>query len=228
MGRKKVILVIVEGPSDQSALRLVLERVFSDKKVFVKIAYGDVTSDDRSNPANIVKSVNQLVVDAMNRDHFLKEDMLKVIHLMDSDGAYIPDDAVTELATVKETVYNTTGIIAANKVDIITRNKRKAANMDKLAGRSAIGGIPYLPIYMSCNLDHVLHNKINSTDDEKRSDSFAFAKKYRTNISAFISFITESDFSVKGDRSDTWEYLRKGLHSLERHTNLGLCLPREN
>mgnify|MGYP000323280079 CR=1 FL=1 len=54
--------------------------------------------------------------------------------------------------------------------------------MDRLALEPAIGGIPYLAIYMSCNLDHVLYNKLNSHDSDKRKDSLAFALKYRNDI----------------------------------------------
>lgn len=36
---------------------------------------------------------------------------------------------------------------------------------------------------MSCNLDHVLYGKLNSTDDMKKKDSQNFAKKYRDDIS---------------------------------------------
>lgn len=157
-----------------------------------------------------------------------KADMLQVVHLMDTDGTYVSDNAVTELATVPKTVYNPGQIIAANRQQIIDRNRRKSANMDRLALEPAIGGIPYLAIYMSCNLDHVLYNKLNSHDSDKRKDSLAFAHKYRNDIEAFISFINDSDFSVAGDRKETWEYIRQGLNSIDRHTNLGLCFPTAN
>ncbi len=64
--------------------------------------------------------------------------------------------------------------------------------MDRLALEPAIAGIPYLAIYMSCNLDHVLYNKLNSHDLDKRKDSIAFAGKYRNDIEAFISFINRN------------------------------------
>ena len=35
--------------------------------------------------------------------------------------------------------------------------------------------MPYSIFYMSCNLDHVLHNKRNSTKEEKQEDSVVFA-----------------------------------------------------
>jgi len=49
---------------------------------------------------------------------------------------------------------------------------------------------------MSCNLDHALYNKLNSTDEEKRENSLNFAKKYNSNIPEFVKFISDSCFSV--------------------------------
>lgn len=80
---------------------------------------------------------------------------------------------------------------------------------------------------MSCNLDHALYGKLNSTDEEKENDSYAFAKRYMENIPGFIKFISESDFSVMDSYPQSWQYIREGLHSLERHSNLGLCFQAE-
>ncbi len=77
---------------------------------------------------------------------------------------------------------------------------------------------------MSCNLDHVLHDKQNSSDEEKEKNALAFAKRYRQDVDGFIKFIAESDFSVTSNYVESWNYIKQGVHSLERHTNLGLCL----
>ena len=76
---------------------------------------------------------------------------------------------------------------------------------------------------MSCNLDHVLYNKLNSTDEEKERDSFQFAKRYKEKTEEFLSFICESDFSVTGDLKASWDFIKLDLHSLERYTNFGIC-----
>lgn len=224
MKSKKVVLFIVEGPSDQSALSAILSKIFDQDKVYVYVVHGDVTAENGATPQNIVRKVNAFIKNHMSTYRLRKADMLQVVHLMDTDGAYVPDNAVTELVTVPKTVYNPGQIIAANRQQIIDRNRRKRANMDRLALAPAIAGIPYLAIYMSCNLDHVLYNKLNSHDSDKRKDSIAFASKYR-DTEAFISFINDSDFSVSGNRKETWEYIRQGLNSIDRHTNLGLCFP---
>lgn len=45
MARKKIVLVIVEGPSDDSALGVILNRLFDKNKVHIEIMYGDITTD---------------------------------------------------------------------------------------------------------------------------------------------------------------------------------------
>jgi hypothetical protein len=79
---------------------------------------------------------------------------------------------------------------------------------------------------MSCNLDHVLYDKLNLSDEEKEKYSLVFAKRYRENIDGFIRYISDSSFSVTGEYRETWNFIKQDLHSLERHTNLGLCLVR--
>ena len=71
------------------------------------------------------------------------------------------------------------------------------------------------------------NGKLNSTDYEKEADAFAFAKKYRDDIPSFMKYISESDFSVVGSYPQSWQYISEGLHSLERHTNFGLCFQTE-
>ncbi len=79
---------------------------------------------------------------------------------------------------------------------------------------------------MSCNLDHVLYDKLNSSDEEKERDSLDFARRYRSDFSEFVQFISESAFSVGGTYQESWAFIKVGKHSLERHTNLGICIAR--
>ena len=76
---------------------------------------------------------------------------------------------------------------------------------------------------MSCNLDHVLHDKRNLTNDEKENLAIAFARKYKDDIHGFIRFINDSNISVGGTFLETRAFIKEGLNSLGRHTNLGLC-----
>ena len=45
MSEKKVVAVIVEGPSDENAIGGILKEFFSSKEVQFAVVHGDITSD---------------------------------------------------------------------------------------------------------------------------------------------------------------------------------------
>lgn len=222
MSRKKIIFVIVEGPSDEEALGVLLNRIYDKQAVYVHVMHCDITTKYGVNSSNIVARIGNLVKDYAGRT-FKPSDFSQIIHITDTDGAFIPDNVVVQDDTATSPIYSTTGIRTQQKGRIVSRNHQKQENLNRLSSLSKIWNVPYHIYYMSCNLDHVLYGKLNTTDDEKEKDAFAFAKKYKENIPCFISFIRESDFSVIDSYPQSWQYIREGLNSLERHTNLGLC-----
>ena len=190
MPRKKIVLIIVEGPSDQEALGAVLSNLYPSDQIYLHIVHGDIT---------------------------------------DTDGAFISAENVVELLerdADEKVIYTTTEIQAENVKSIRKRNEQKSSNLNKLLGCSQIWDIPYHVFYMSCNLDHVLHNKLGSTDEEKEQDAYVFAKKYHRATKDFCDFMIHSDFSVveNYDYRSSWNYIKEELHSLERHSNFGLYL----
>ncbi len=226
MANKKVVFVIVEGPTDRDALGVLLDRIFDSQKLIVYVQHGDITSDTMTNASNVIAKVAQTVKDYAKTNSLRRQDFQEVIHITDTDGAFIPTDAVIADNTVARLTYSPTGIRTKNKSNIEDRNRRKSENINRLVNQSSIWtDIPYRIFYMSCNLDHVLHNKLNSSDDEKEDNAYRFAARYRGDIPGFMRFIADSDFTVRGDYNETWDYIARELHSLERHTNLGLCFP---
>lgn len=76
---------------------------------------------------------------------------------------------------------------------------------------------------MSCNLDHLLHNKRNSTTEEKRRDSIYFADNY-DEPDKFKAFFNGQDIKIEGTYLETWEYAKIELNSLKRGSNFWLCI----
>ena len=226
MPRKKIVFVIVEGPSDEEALGVLLNRIYDSKAVYVQVMHCDITTELDVNAGNVVAKIGDVVKQYAGRA-FKPGDFSRIIHITDMDGAFIPDDAVVEDAAAVKPLYSVTEIRTQRKSGIENRNQRKRECLNRLSAASRIWGVPYQIYYMSCNLDHALYGKLNSTDDEKEADSFAFAKKYRDDIPGFMKYISESDFSVSGSYPQSWQYIREGLRSLERHTNFGLCFQEE-
>lgn len=226
MPRKKILFVIVEGPSDDAALGVLLSRFFDSNVVHVHVMHCDITAEHGVTPNNIVRNIGDLVKKFAGRV-YKSEDFCQIIHIADMDGAFIPNHAVVEDASAIKPIYSVTEIRTRQKAGIENRNLRKQENLNRLLSTSDIWKIPYQIYYMSCNLDHALYGKLSSTDEEKESDAYVFAKRYMSDIPGFIQFISASDFSVTNDYQQSWQYIREGLHSLERHTNLGLCFKIE-
>ena len=224
VARKKIVFVIVEGPSDDEALGVLLEKVFNSSTVFVYITHGDITSKPGTDPSRILAVVGDLVKGYAKSNHLNNTHFQEIIHITDTDGAFIPDESVVEDPSATKAQYTLTEIRTANVEGILIRNALKSQCLNRLSGAQKIWGIPYQAYYMSCNLDHVLHDKQNSSDEEKEKNALAFAKRYRQDVDGFIKFIAESDFSVTSNYVESWNYIKQGVRSLERHTNLGLCL----
>lgn len=140
------------------------------------------------------------------------------------DGAFSSDDCIKKVASASKAIYTSNEIYTDKPKNIILRNQRKRENLDRICLLSKVCGIiPYKCYYMSCNLDHVLHNKQNSSDEEKEKDAYAFAKKYRNNLTGFIDFILNSNFSITEDFRKSWQFIKEDKHSLERYSNFGIC-----
>ena len=123
-----------------------------------------------------------------------RTDYKEIIQVSDMDGAFVPDSAIVEDKNAYKPIYSEKEILTNHPEGIMKRNSQKRENMNRLITTNAIGKFPYHIYYMSSNLDHVLYNKLNSTDDEKENDAHNFAEKYKDDLIGFKSFIRESDF----------------------------------
>ena len=225
---KKIIFVIVEGPSDDDSLGIFFDKYYAAYHVEIKVMFGDITTAKGVKSTNILSKVADVVKGYAKNNHLTKNNFQEIIHIVDTDGAYIPDNLIIEDVNIGGTTYNLDSIICKNKNSIVERNKQKRMNVNKLINCGYIRtNIPYKIYYMSTNLEHVLHNIQNTTDEEKEKLAFQFLKKYKDNLHEFLDYICNSSFSVKKDYLESWEFIKNGNNSLSRHTNLGLSLNKK-
>ena len=220
---KKILFVIVEGMSDDEAIHVVLSRIFRDKNVLVKIYHGDISSEIGVHPTNIASRINKIVREYIKDYHLKMKDLYKIVQITDTDGTYIDDELIVYDGDLDEVIYSEDTIKTSNPQNIIERNQRKSINLNRLASINDISNVAYEIYYMSSNLDHVLYNKLNTSNYEKEINAHNFSKKYKDQPEEFIKFMTESDFSVKASYKETWDYIKKENNSLKRHTNFGIC-----
>jgi hypothetical protein len=227
MTRKKILLVIVEGPSDETALGYALSQVYDREQVYIQVVHGDITTKDRVSSSNIVTMVGNEVKKFLDNNPFKASDFKGIIHIVDMDGAFAPDEVIIDDPECKKCSYSDTEIRTDSVDRIKKRNAQKREALFRLIGTGKVRAIPYRVYYMSCNMDHVLYDKRNSTDEEKEIDAYDFAARYKGDVEGFLHFMCESEFSVNEEYKDSWKYIETERHSLERHSNLCVCLREE-
>ena len=222
MNEKKVIAFIVEGPSDEAALGSIMKEYFSGNEVQFVVVHGDITLKDYVSMDNILIKINEQIERVKNKYRYKQDDFIQIIHLVDTDGVYIPEADVKE-ADVENPQYYEDHIEAKNTSAIIERNKRKGDILYKLRRTGKVNGIPYRVYYNSCNLEHVLYGELKDfSDEEKQILSDDFADKYDGKADKFIEFISDPEIAVPGTYQKNWDYIEKDKNSLERHTNMRL------
>ncbi len=222
---KKIVLFIVEGITDENSLALVLSKIIEkDKIVKFKIINGDITTKNEVNLSNINIKITAYIKEFVARNIYIKSDILNVIHLVDTDGAYINDNLILEKDTYN-IEYTTRNIYAKNIDSIKRRNKQKSHILSKLSTMNTVyATLPYGIYFFSSNLEHVLHNKQGVTADEKSKFADNFADNFVTSPVSFIKFMNNPDFALSGEYKDTWDFIKKDTNSLKRYTNFNLYL----
>lgn len=230
---KKTVLFIVEGPSDKSALEKIFRTIYRrNKNIEFKFTQGDITSTpnlqeilDNTNSfeqvwKTVEKQIYQTVQEFMRERKLNKRDIFQVIQLFDTDGTYIPENAIINGPTYGFQ-YSLTNISCTNPERAKKRNELKANILDRLQTLHEIEGLPYEMYYMSCNLDHALYNEQNLDKDDKQAYADQFYEKFLGKEYMFPEFL-KSDVvnGVPNTVPESWKYIKEGVHSLERHTNL--------
>lgn len=221
MKTKKVMLFIVEGITDKISLGEIISRLIKNQNVRFYIINGDVTSDGATNQKNAVDKMASRI-NRYCKNNFLKRtDISQIVHLVDSDGAYI-DDKYIERVKAGGLKYTTKHIYAKSVKFVQERNEKKREILDVLCDQPTILGISYRVYYFSCNLEHVLHGDIDMSDRKKRIQAEEFADTFYKREKDFIDFIKNPDFAVPGNYQQTWDFIKKDRNSLSRYSNFHL------
>lgn len=219
--RKSVILVLVEGVSDKSALENILSVLVPTKKIIFSVMNGDVTSNRSTKADNVLRRVGDQMKECMSRYKILKSDVSQIIHLVDVDGVFIPDSHIKQ-AEGEHFKYEASEILAKNQQIVKERNAHKSAMLKKLENAGKLFGVPYRVYYMSCNLDHVLYDIRNLEPQQKVEYADMFYEKYEGREEKFLSFISDRKIAPQGDYKDTWRFIEEDVNSLNRFSNLHL------
>lgn len=243
MGKgRRVILFLVEGPSDETALvRPFCSILAGNQELGDKIEseefHCDVTTVRLFPNKTSFKvyrrpqdTVRGFILDRIELRHaYAWDDLERIIHIVDLDGAFVPDECIV-LGREERYLYFDDHIEVPNVAAAIRRNREKADVLRELASCHALTYrgqlVPYGAYFVSRNLEHALYGICSElSDEEKKRLSFAFAEKYRNAPKDFVNLLKSKDVMVSGkDLQTTWDYVQKEDNSLRRGSNLHLLL----
>ena len=223
MPKKRVVLFIVEGVNDETALALPLEKLLTSDNVKFEITHGDLTSDyfGKDIAAKIGDCVRKHCADYK----YKKEDFLEVVLLVDMDGAYIDALSTIHSGTHGEAYYGSDKILHPKPETLRQTQLKKQKNLNRLITLPCVyGTIPFSVYFFSCNMDHVICDDANLPKNKKREAAGTFRKKYHADPAGFLSFFRAGDIAVGISYDESWDYIKQGSNSLSRCSNLHIFL----
>lgn len=253
--RRKFVFLLVEGKTDRRALYGPISSLFDslptegesyDVRCFLPEIDGDrggdITSYGGICRETIEKEINKRFLRAFfkgSHPYVYPKDVSEVIHIVDLDGAFVPDENVIAGGpgpdAEKGAFYDDPLIWASDVEEILRRNRQKSLNVGYLSTLSEIeigrgGGkrkVPYSIYYFSANLDHFIAGDANMPSSEKINAADSFSRLCGDDHLAFMGQLRAIGACVEGMSYDeSWEHAIEGTNSLSRGSNINLLFER--
>lgn len=105
---KKIILLLVEGPTDEDTLALIYSRIVKEHDIRFDVLHTDITADENMTVKYIKNRIKKEIDSYLKKNPFIKKsDILKVVQIIDTDGAFIPSESVKQSKTGKTGYHET-------------------------------------------------------------------------------------------------------------------------
>ncbi len=228
--KKKVVLLIVEGESDEVLLIDSLRETFKEHEIRFEPQRGDILYDIRKKDKSIKEIIGEAVKSILIKRKYKPSDILSIIHILDTDGCLIPEDNIlVEKAQKELTLYQTESInvlTEEQKNNIKLRNETRSRNIRTMNSVSSIISKKYLyqTYYFSRNLEHVIFNDQNPCSQTKTDNVEKFLEELTIPLESFLSQymfdLTETNYEAKYQES--WSNISRETNSLKRYTNVPL------
>ncbi|MBS5147001.1 MAG: hypothetical protein KHY67_04790 [Collinsella intestinalis] len=236
---RRVILFLVEGPSEETALVEPFKRYLraagdQSQNVRNETFHCDVTTArlfpdnaDFRVKDNVVETVTGFIADRIaSRQEYRWSDIAQVVHIVDLDGAFIPKERCLQGDT-DEFYYGEDFISAKDPTEIVERNREKSASLKRLAYKGQLTysciKVPYKVYFLSRNLEHALYGlDVSCSDDDKRRLAIAYLNKVGDNPEGIKKTLFDEKVRVPGDYFESWKEVQQNCNSLKRGSNLHL------
>ncbi len=230
---RRVIIVLVEGQSDETLLYERLRELYRGCEIRFEIQRGDIFYDNKNGSKSIKSIIGDCVKEIVQRRKYKKKDIIGVIHIMDTDGCFIPDiQVVVDESQGMKTFYETD----CRKVDsekqknnIMLRNSTRSTNVNTMTSVESIVSktYKYQIYYFSRNLEHVILDEPNPIQDTKEENIEIFLERIEEEdisleqyLSTYFSGVVGT--SYKDEYRESWDHIKSGTNSLKRSSNVPL------
>lgn len=224
---KKIIVFLVEGPTDKMSLGISFDKLFSKHRIKPIVLNTDICTSYEYDQAKLKSTIKKIVQEEVGIDERIvkKKDIYRIVHLVDTDAAFIDSQNIIEDNTCTEVIYKNNCIHHFDKASIVERNERKQRAINNLCSIASIWkDIPYSVYFMSCNLEHVLFDIQNCKQEDKRKYANEFIENYARFPDKFIEYMNNSVFSIRMAYLDSWNFIKRDNHSIGRYCNLCICI----
>lgn len=239
----KLVLFVVEGPSDATALADPLQAELK-RRVEPAALHCDVMTVPRHRAAfrrrtgitpvdDVRENLRALVNAHIRLEGYGPERLGHVIQLTDLDGVFTPDGMLAEDPSLTRYSYG---------LDSITVPDLPRATADRMLRRRSIQRlvdakpelvldgwhVPYRLYYASRNLEHAFAADWRQYDDDGKKDTAYRVRRRFLNDPGLLPRVLEGLRRIHGNPANwesSWEYAMEGMHSLERGSNLSFVFP---
>jgi len=228
--RKKVVILIVEGESDEVLFIDRLRDLFKEHEIRFEPQHGDILYDAKRQGKAIKEIIGETVKEILIKRKFKPNDILAIIHIIDTDGCLISEEKVIiDKEQQAMTFYQNACISVPNerqRDNILTRNKNRSRNIGIMNSVNDIVSkkYNYQMFYFSRNLEHVIFNVPNPNSESKVDNIESFLEilslPLENFLAQFMPALTKESYENR--YLESWEVISQGCKSLERSTNVQL------
>ncbi len=222
----KFLLIICEGKSDQVTIYAPIKEFIKKEGISIQsyITHGDIALKQGATKKSCHTNLKSIIDEYKRQYHLYPSDFFGVFHIIDTDGAFVSGDAYA----VVENGYSFDEELGIIYTDDITKsrmiNENKKEIYKYLISLDKISNVNYKVLFFSRNLEHILYNLHNCSDEEKKNLSNKFEEYYKDKPKEFYNKMSECGFSVPHNYEDSWDYIMKNSNSIRRGTNFIVLL----
>jgi len=215
MNGKKVVVLVVEGNTDQIVFEKFIRKIVKKYAFYVKVINGDILTNKRNSDnigAEIIQDVTNLLYKEIKLNH---DDIAFIGHIIDIDGVFIPRKRFVINNDNSYTFGGRNYVYDLKNKQVIVKDELskekllnswdvKKDNIKDLFNeiRYIPQDIPYKIYYNSIDLEHVICERIVK-DKDKEKEASKFISSLKNKFYLFEDFFNSKTPTL--DYEHSWE-----------------------